>query len=147
MTDFPEIQDAWVWPSTVERWFRERTEGRTLHICCGRSPLGDVTIDADPDNSPDIIGDAQRLPIEPCSFDTAIIDPPWKVNVYQRPDWVWPAVEAVVPDGIILTNTTWIPWSHQVRIDEVAVRQDYRQGTISLLSKAVRYPGQTTFEA
>jgi hypothetical protein len=144
MADFPAIQEAWIWPDSIERWVRERAEGRTLHVCCGRSTLGDVRVDADPDNDPDIIGDAKRLPVEPATFDTGVIDPPWTVNVFDRPDWFFPVVEAVKPDGVILTNTTWLPTSHQTVVKDAAVRQDTRKGRISLLTEQRRYADQTT---
>jgi len=133
-----------VWPHSVSRWFRERAEGRVLHVCCGKSEIGDVTVDADPENDPDMLADAKRLPFKQCSFDTAIIDPPWKVNVYLRRDWFFPVVESVRPDGVVLTNTTWLPQSHQVTTEETAVRQDYDKGGISVLCKHRRYPDQKT---
>lgn len=143
-TPYPKIQPSWIWPDAVERWFRERAKGYTLHVCCGKSTLGDVRVDADPENEPDILGDAHNLPFDDCSFDTAIIDPPWNVNPYKREEWYWPCVEAVKPDGLILVNATWIPWSHQTVIEECAVRQDYRMGKPSLLVKTRRHPGQQT---
>jgi len=142
--DFPKIQESWVWPHSVSRWFRERAEGRVLHVCCGKSEIGDVTVDADPENDPDMLADAKRLPFKQCSFDTAIIDPPWKVGVFERPQWFYPTVESVRPDGIVLTNTTWIPQSHQITTEETAVRQDSNKGGISVLCKHRRYPNQKT---
>lgn len=140
---FPMLEEFWIWPDSVERWFRERTNGYTLHVCCGRSTLGDVRVDADKNNNPDIIADAKRLPFEQATFDTGIIDPPWKVNVFDRPDWFFPVVEAVKPNGLILTNTTWIPHSHQTLIEESYVRQDGNKSGISLLMSHRRYPDQT----
>lgn len=65
-----------LWPDAVEQYIRERLIGYTLHVCPGKSMLGDVRLDLHEDVV-DIRGDAARLPVKDWSFDTVLIDPPY----------------------------------------------------------------------
>jgi len=67
--------DKVLWPDAVEEYLRERLVGTTLHVCPGKSMLGDVRIDLFEDA--DIKADAARLPVADNSFDTVLIDPPY----------------------------------------------------------------------
>lgn len=141
---YPKLERSWVWPESVERWFRARAEGYTLHVCCGTSNLGDVTVDADRDHKPDVQSDMNALPFPDCTFDTAIWDPPWKMDPYSRNPPYFEVVRCVKPDGKVLANTQWIPESHQTTVDTVWVRQDLNRGFCSQLWELTRWPGQTT---
>ncbi len=68
-----------LWPEDVESFIRTLFIGRTLHVCCGKSTLGDVRLDNDPANNPDIICDASNMKgfVEDDSFDTVLCDPPY----------------------------------------------------------------------
>lgn len=66
-----------LWPESVEKSIRKRLVGRTLHVCCGESLLGDVRLDIDPGHKPDIIHDASDLPFGDNEFDTVLCDPPY----------------------------------------------------------------------
>jgi hypothetical protein len=66
-----------LWPVSIEKFLQTLLVGRTLHICCGKSLLGDVRLDLDPANGPDIVGDAARLPLADNEFDTVMADPPY----------------------------------------------------------------------
>ena len=46
-------------------------------MCRGHSQLGDVRLDLHTNVSPDILGDAARLPFCDGAFDTVLIDPPY----------------------------------------------------------------------
>lgn len=65
-----------LWPKDVESYLEELLIGYTLHICCGKSKIGDIRLDLYEDDV-NIIGDMSRLPFSNQSFDTAIIDPPY----------------------------------------------------------------------
>jgi len=144
MTEYPQLEEAWIWPDRVQRWIRNRTTGRVLHVCCGASSIGDVTVDADRDRGPTVQADMADLPFPDATFDTAIWDPPWKVDLFSRPKPFIELVRVTNPGGRILTNTTWIPRSDQTDIRQVWVRQDQELGNASLLVEHTRYPGQTT---
>lgn len=66
-----------LWPPDVEKFIEdELLIGRSLHVCCGKSRIGDVLYDLyEPDV--DVRGDAARLPFSTDSFDTVFSDPPY----------------------------------------------------------------------
>lgn len=144
---FPTIQDAWVWPDRVERLFREQATGRTLHVCCGKSDLGDVTVDRDPRNDPDVVADMFALPFEEASFDTVICDPPWGEIQYvgKKHGLFFGLLELVRPNGIVLWNALTLPSSEQAELEQCWVRQDFEEGKASICARYRRYPGQQTF--
>lgn len=65
-----------LWPDAVEAYIKERLIGYTLHVCPGKSMLGDIRMDLYEDNV-NTIADAARLPVKDNSFDTVLIDPPY----------------------------------------------------------------------
>ena len=65
-----------LWPKEVEDYLRTMLIGNTLHICCGKSLLGDIRLDLYAKNV-DVIADAARCPFSDKSFDTVLIDPPY----------------------------------------------------------------------
>lgn len=145
---YPTIQDSWVWPDRVERLFREQAEGRTLHVCCGNSALGDVTVGADPDRDPDVVADMFALPFEDCRFDTVICDPPWHAiqAVGQKHSvFFFELIRRVKPQGLILWNALTLPSSEQTELERVWVRQDYEEGKASVIGRYRRFPEQKTF--
>jgi hypothetical protein len=143
---FSKIRDAWVWPDSVERHFRKHMDGYTLHVCCGESNIGDVTIDADPENDPDIVADMNNLPVSSALFDTVICDPPWKeIQVIGgKHRLFFELLRVVKPRGTVLWNAYSIPQSEQASCDKVWVRQDHKGGKSSVIAKYTRYPGQQT---
>lgn len=68
-----------LWPEQVETFIESLLVGRTIHVCCGKSRIGDMLVDIDPLNSPDIVCDAANMKslIADGSFDTALCDPPY----------------------------------------------------------------------
>lgn len=65
-----------LWPKDVENFIASQIVGTSLHICCGKSLLGDVRLDLY-EPTTNVVGDAARLPFRDCGFDTLIIDPPY----------------------------------------------------------------------
>lgn len=68
-----------LWSDSIEEFLPSLFIGRTLHVCCGKSLLGDVRLDLDPANEPDIICDAANMKgtIWDNEFDTVLCDPPY----------------------------------------------------------------------
>jgi hypothetical protein len=65
-----------LWPEQVEEFLGTLLTGKSLHVCCGKSRLGDIRLDLyEPDC--DVRGDAARLPFLSESFDTVLCDPPY----------------------------------------------------------------------
>jgi hypothetical protein len=65
-----------LWPDAVENYLRERLIGSTLHVCPGKSMLGDIRMDLFEDVV-DVRGDAAKLPFAANAFDTVLTDPPY----------------------------------------------------------------------
>lgn len=68
-----------LWPASIESFLPSLFVGRTLHVCCGLSQLGDVRLDLDPNVNPDILCDAadMRPFVEDNGFETVLCDPPY----------------------------------------------------------------------
>ena len=66
-----------LWPEEVTEVIKSLLIPRSLHVCAGLSPLGDVRLDNDPSNKPDVLGDASKLPFEDRSFESVLCDPPY----------------------------------------------------------------------
>lgn len=146
MSDYPKIERSWVWPDSVERFFREQTTGYSLNVCCGKADVGDVRLDRDPENNPDVVADMFKLPFDDCSFDTVIADPPWKVinDVGKMHKLFFELLRLVKPRGKVLWNAFSFPSSDQAELQKpLWVRQDYEEGKASIIAEYVRYPDQT----
>ena len=68
-----------LWPDSIQEFLPSLFMGKTYHICCGKSPLGDIRVDLDPENNPDIICDASDMSqyITDNEADTVLCDPPY----------------------------------------------------------------------
>jgi hypothetical protein len=142
-----EFTGAWRWPEDVERFIRDECNGKCLHVCCGKSDLGDVTLDADAGNSPDIAGDMTELPFRDCEFDTVIADPPWKsVDIFDRHGMFYELVRVTKRQGKIIHNATWVPESEQCEKLAEYRRQDISFGDASIISIFERWKDQTSLE-
>jgi ubiquinone/menaquinone biosynthesis C-methylase UbiE len=134
MKKVAQIEDSWVWPDTVQEFVKDHIEGHSLNICAGRSELGDIRVDLDPQNAEVQKADMRELPFEDESFDTVIIDPPWKLGYYQRFRPFYEAVRVCKVGGRIIYNATWVPHSEQCKLDFCVVRRDSHWGNVSVIS-------------
>jgi 16S rRNA G966 N2-methylase RsmD len=75
-TDYPYTVGKKLWPSEVENYIERNLIGKTLHVCCGKSRIGDVFLDLN-ERDVNVIADAAKLPFGHCSFDTVLCDPPY----------------------------------------------------------------------
>ena len=68
-----------LWNDSIEDVLKSMFIGSTLHVCCGKSNLGDVRLDVDIENNPDIVCDAANMSdfVSDDSFDTVLCDPPY----------------------------------------------------------------------
>jgi hypothetical protein len=67
-----------LWPESIENYLVSLFVGRTLHVCCGKSLIGDVRLDLDPENNPDIVCDAANMHmIAKDEYETVLCDPPY----------------------------------------------------------------------
>lgn len=65
-----------LWPREVEAFIESLIVGSSLHVCCGKSSIGDIRLDLYEENI-DVRADASRLPFSADSFDTVFSDPPY----------------------------------------------------------------------
>lgn len=65
-----------LWPEEVEDYISSWLVGKTLHVCCGLSALGDVRLDLFQPGI-DVRADGARLPFGDRAFDTVLCDPPY----------------------------------------------------------------------
>lgn len=68
-----------LWPEEVEEFLSTLLLPRSLHVCCGKSKLGDVRFDNDPNNKPDHVGDAAQIAsiFGAGQFESILCDPPY----------------------------------------------------------------------
>jgi len=67
-----------LWPKSIELFLHSLFIGRTLHVCCGKSRLGDVRLDLHEEDA-DIKCDAANMRdyVKDDGFDTVLCDPPY----------------------------------------------------------------------
>lgn len=67
-----------LWPENIEQFLTTLFVGRTLHVCCGKSQLGDVRLDLNEPNA-DIRCDASNMRehVSDEAFETVLCDPPY----------------------------------------------------------------------
>ncbi len=130
------FRESFMWEKEIEDFVKERVKGYTLNVPCGKSKIGDVRLDLDPNLSMrgayDFFKD--KLPYEHNTFDTVISDPPWKVGHYFRPKLFFRLVEVCKIGGTIIYNATWIPTSKYVKLKETYIRQSSQFSNVSIIS-------------
>lgn len=67
-----------LWPEAVEEFLESLFVGRALHVCCGKSQLGDVRLDQHEEDA-DIKCDAANMNgiVADDEYDTVLCDPPY----------------------------------------------------------------------
>ena len=128
------LTESWIWNGTVHDFVKEKIKGYSLNACAGKSSLGDVKIDLDPQDKSITKGDMINLPFENETFDTVIQDPPWKIGFYKRwkPFFEFDGVCKVA--GQIIYNAYWIPTSKAVKLTQTFIRQDKAFTNTSIIS-------------
>ncbi len=70
------------WTNDIEALIKSKIEGYTLHLCSGRSFIGDVKIDLIVWNKNrlsfdkcNVLADANMTPLKDNSFNTVVLDP------------------------------------------------------------------------
>lgn len=128
------LKQSWVWSDTVNNFVKGKIIGYSLNACAGKSELGSVKIDLDPQDKSIIKADMKNLPFSDETFDTVIQDPPWKIGYYDRWKPFLECVRVCKVGGTIIYNAYWIPWSKQVELKETIIRQDTPFANTSIIS-------------
>lgn len=130
------FRPAFMWEDEIEKFVKQRIKRYSLNVPCGKSKLGDVKLDIDPDLSMrgayDFFKD--KIPYAQNTFDTVISDPPWKVGHYFRPRLFFRLVEVCKVGGLIIYNATWIPTSKYTKLKECYIRQSSQFSNVSIIS-------------
>ena len=129
-----KLIDSWVWNGEVSDYVKDKVKGYSLNVCAGKSKIGDVKIDLDPQDKSVIKGDMRELKFKDNTFDCVIQDPPWKIGFYQRMKPFFECVRVCKVGGIIIYNAYWIPTSKYTKLKECIIRQDTDWSNTSIIS-------------
>ncbi len=129
-----KLQKCWIWNDKVSEFINSRTKGYSLNVCAGKSEIGDVKIDLDPQDKSIIKGDFKNLHFENNTFDTVIEDPPWKIGFYDRWKPFFECVRVCKIGGRIIYNAYWLPQSDCVELEECYIRTDEPFTNASIIS-------------
>jgi len=132
--DKADIPLPWIWNKTIEEFVRSRVKGYSLNVCAGKSSVGDVKIDLNPQDKSVKKGDMNKLEFSDNTFDTVIQDPPWKIGFYKRMKPFFECVRVCKVGGEIIYNAYWIPTSKQAKLKETWIRQDSEWTNCSIIS-------------
>jgi hypothetical protein len=102
-----------LWPEAVSETLQSLLIPKSLHVCCGNSPLGDVRCDFDPAVKPDYVCDAANLPFEDDSFESVLCDPPYNGKMQWNHDLLC-ELSRVASKRIIFQHW-FIPADHEGR--------------------------------
>jgi hypothetical protein len=97
-----------LWPDSITEFLQTLLFGRTLHVCCGKSTIGDVRLDLN-EPSADIKCDASNMAdfVADREFDTVLCDPPYNGKFQWNHDLL--AELARVADKRIVFQHWFIP--------------------------------------
>ena len=104
---------AVLWPEEVTEVIQSLLIPRSLHVCCGYSPLGDIRVDFDPLTKPDMVCDASALPFPDNSFESVLCDPPYNGKMQWNHDLLC-ELSRVASKRIIFQHW-FIPADHEGR--------------------------------
>lgn len=129
------LKKSWVWEKEIQELVKSLVKGYSLNISCGKSKIGDIKADLDPEHNPDKIMDYNDIEYPNCTFDTVIQDPAWKIkNYFHRMVPFFECVRVCKLGGRIIYNAPWIPTSKSVKLIDCYTRQSARFGNVSIIS-------------
>lgn len=135
------FKKSWAWPYSVELFIKKFIKGKSLHVCCGSSDLGDVKIDAYVERKGVTKGDMFNLPFKE-EFDTVICDPPWELAYHLRHKLLYNLRDALKPNGILIFNCFWFPKVRGLKIEEVYVgvpHSTWRNASLLIIARKVNH--------
>lgn len=124
-----KYKEAYSFPDDLERIILKYAHGYTLHIPCGKSGIGDVRVDYDPDVKPTIVWDMWDFPNHPecgkMKFDTVISDPIWNMTYGVRQQFGYLLRDFLKPNGTLIFNAPWILHIKGLKCERVYYREGY----------------------
>jgi hypothetical protein len=116
-----KYKEVYQFPIATHTFIEKLCKGKTLHVCCGNSLIGDIRIDIEKqpnqDNKPGfILGDMFDLnkilkahKIKTQSFDTIVCDPIWHLGYHVRHKLMFQLRDQLKPGGNLIFNCLWFP--------------------------------------
>lgn len=133
------FKKTWAWPWSVECFVRKNIKGRSLHVCCGSSKIGDVKVDMYVERKDIVKADMFDLPYKE-EFDTVICDPPWELPYHKRHKLLYSLRDALKPNGILIFNCFWFPKCRGLQIEKVYVgvpHSTWRNASLFIIARKV----------
>ena len=101
------FRKAWVWPDSVQRFFKKNVKSPSLHVFSGSSMLGDTRVDIvkPPKTNATVIANTlDNLPFRDDCFQTVFGDPPWHIAKHLRSRIMYELRRVCKPHGEIILN-------------------------------------------
>jgi len=124
-----KLRKSWIWNNSVNEYVKKwiRNTDKVLNVPNGKSRIGTVLADIDPQFKDVDKVDMKKLPYKNNSFDVVIQDPPWKIGYFNRFKPFYECVRVCKVNGLIIYNAYWIPYTKfpdLLKIEDVVIRQD-----------------------
>ena len=135
-----KYKKMWSFPERTEEFCKSHLFGKTLHVCCGQSLLGDIRIDIEKQDIQDTrpgfkLGDMYNLPVENNSFDSALIDPAWHIPYNKRMAFLYEIRDKIKINGILLLNAPFVPKIKCMTLQDVYYgERSFYMNNVSLIS-------------
>jgi len=115
--------ETWVFPEPVEQFIEEKMKqfgGKWLHAFSGKSKIGNITVDKEKSNKPDLVMDVMDMPDKfKRSRYNVIADPPWEIKYGDRRKFMYALRDSCKKGGVLIINCPWSPWVKGLEIIEV----------------------------
>lgn len=105
---------TWSFPTEVAELLQRETAGRSVLQLYGGMAEWGVRLDCDPSVRPDIIGNALYPPLRCDSFDTVIVDPPYK-SEYNFALWILTPAACIARSRVWWFHTHYTPHVHGLK--------------------------------
>ncbi len=132
---------GWYFPHEVESILSELSAGgTTLHLFGGKAKWG-VRLDIDPFVQPDVVGDAWIPPFNKQSFDTVILDPPYRgINSGMRVGLFYTA-SCLARARVVWFHTLWLFPAAKLQLEAAWLVIVGRSASVRCLQVFKRLPG------
>jgi len=121
------FQECCLFPKDVDEFIREtiqrlqQPEKSFCHVFCGKSQIGGLRIDIDPDVKPDVVADcldlSDKLGIN--SQKNILADLPWQIGYHKRRYFSYAMRDICKEGGYLILNCPWNPWVKGLKILEI----------------------------
>ena len=111
------FRENWRWLPIKEALIGSYLVSPSLHVCSGKSKLGDVQVDLWMPAS--VKASMLLLPFQSNCFKSVLCDPPWRMANHFRPKLLWELRRVLCVGGRLILRAPWTP--KIPRLDRVEV--------------------------